>query len=79
MMEMIVETMMALYGIHVGYSTPNTLFDKSTAIKKGCIGDARALKPTVMANVPLILDRVYKTITDALQKKVILFCDIFST
>ncbi len=26
-------------------------------------------RPTVMANVPLMLDRVYKTITDALRKK----------
>ncbi len=26
-------------------------------------------RPTVMANVPLMLDRVYKTITEALRKK----------
>ena len=38
-------------------------------VKRGSKGDASILRPTVMAAVPLILDRVYKTITDTLKKR----------
>ena len=56
-LEMLCENMMALFGVRIGYSTPNTLLDKSTMVKKGSLGDANMLRPTVMAAVPLILDR----------------------
>ena len=68
-LELLCESMMSMYGIKIGYSTPNTLLDKSTMIKKGSKGDASVLKPSVMAAVPLILDRLYKTITETLKKK----------
>ena len=32
-------------------------------VKRGCMGDATVLKPTFMACVPLILDRVYKGVS----------------
>ena len=51
------------------YSTPNTLLDKSSMVKKGFKGDASVMKPTIMAAVPLILERVYKTIKDTLAKR----------
>ena len=51
---------MSVFGVAIGYSSPNTLTDKSTMIKKGGKGDASVLKPTFMACVPLILDRIYK-------------------
>ena len=35
---------MALYGVKIGYSTPNTLLDSSTMIKRGAKGDASLLK-----------------------------------
>ena len=38
-------------------------------VKKGCKGDAAILKPTVMAAVPLILDRIYKAINDNVHRK----------
>ena len=34
--------------------------DTSTMIRKGDKGDAPILRPTLMAAVPLILDRIYK-------------------
>ena len=47
-------------GIRLAYSTPQTIVDTSTGIKKGQIGDLRVLKPTMMAAVPLILERFTK-------------------
>jgi len=44
-----------------------TLTDTSSKIKKGTLGDASALKPTLMTAVPAILDRV----RDGVRKKVI--------
>ena len=44
----------------IGYATPNTMMDSSSMIKKGFKGDATLLRPTFMAGVPLILDRIYK-------------------
>merc|ERR1719357_375796 len=43
--------------------------DMSTAIKKGQKGDATLLRPTIMCTVPLILDRIYKNLTGAVNKK----------
>merc|ERR1719342_1734200 len=60
---------MILLGIPVGYSSPNTMTDMSTAIKKGQKGDASLLRPTIMCTVPLILDRIYKNLTAAVNKK----------
>jgi len=68
-LEMIAENMMVVFGVRIGYSSPNTLTDKSTMIKKGALGDATVLKPTFMACVPLILDRIYKGIHDNVRKK----------
>ena len=59
-LELIAENMMSVFGVAIGYSSPNTLTDKSTMIKKGAKGDASVLRPTFMACVPLILDRIYK-------------------
>ena len=37
-------------------------------VKKGCKGDATVLRPTYMACVPLILDRIYKGATELVSK-----------
>jgi len=47
-------------GVKIGYSSPNTLADTSSKIKKGTPGDATVLKPTLIAAVPIIMDRLYK-------------------
>ena len=51
---------MLLVGVQVGYSTPNTMTDASSAIKKGQKGDVTLLQPTLIASVPLILVRIQK-------------------
>jgi len=68
-LELIGESMMVVWGVGVGYSHPNTLTDKSTMVKRGHKGDASVLQPTIMFCVPLILDRIYKGVTENIKKK----------
>ena len=51
-----------LYGMPIGYSTPLTMTDQSGKIKRGSQGDASVLRPSVIASVPLIFDRIYKNV-----------------
>ena len=51
---------MIVMGITVGYSGVNTLTDNSTMVKRGHKGDATVLNPSLIAAVPLVLDRIYK-------------------
>lgn len=57
-------------GGSIGYGSPLTLTDTSNKIKTGTKGDASLLRPTLLAAVPAILDRV----RDGVRKKV---CEIF--
>ena len=59
-LELMAENCMIFNGSRIGYSSPLTLSDRSTRIKKGTKGDATELKPTLMASVPEILERVRK-------------------
>ncbi|GJR37442.1 long chain acyl-CoA synthetase 8-like protein [Tanacetum coccineum] len=52
------EVVMLTAGTSIGYGSTLTLTDTSNKIKKGTMGDASMLKPTLMAFVPAILDRV---------------------
>lgn len=56
-------------GVSIGYGSALTLTDTSNKIKKGTQGDASALRPTLMAAVPAILDRV----REGVLKKVIFY------
>ncbi|XP_020815591.1 long-chain-fatty-acid--CoA ligase 4 isoform X2 [Drosophila serrata] len=62
--ELVAESVCLMTGVPIGYSTPLTLIDTSSKIKRGCSGDATVLKPTCMTSVPLILDRISKGIND---------------
>ena len=76
-LELMAENMMIVFGVAIGYSTPNTLNDKSTMIKKGQKGDATILKPTVIACVPLVLERIYKGVHEVMKKKGDFFENLF--
>ncbi|XP_020236521.1 long chain acyl-CoA synthetase 9, chloroplastic [Cajanus cajan] len=65
-LELAAENLMAAVGVPIGYGSPLTLTDTSNKIKRGTKGDATALRPTLMAAVPAILDRV----RDGVFKKV---------
>ncbi|KAF9611326.1 hypothetical protein IFM89_030115 [Coptis chinensis] len=57
-LELAAEVVMLTAGCSIGYGSALTLTDSSNKIKKGTNGDASVLKPTLMAAVPAILDRV---------------------
>lgn len=63
-LELMAEAMMIIFGVPMGYSTPLTMTDRSSKIKRGSPGDCTILQPTMMAAVPLILDRIYKGILE---------------
>ncbi|XP_076331044.1 fatty acid CoA ligase Acsl3-like isoform X3 [Tachypleus tridentatus] len=68
-LELAVENFFLAKGIPIGYSSPHTMTDKSTAVKSGCKGDASLLKPTIILAVPLILDRIRKSVTEIAEGK----------
>lgn len=51
--ELLAESVCLLTGVPIGYSTPLTLIDTSSKIKRGCKGDASVLQPTCMTTVPV--------------------------
>ena len=66
-LELAAEVGCITHGIRLGYSSALTLVDTSTGIKKGQKGDLRVLKPTIMAAVPLILERFSKAVKDKIS------------
>ncbi|XP_063228553.1 long-chain-fatty-acid--CoA ligase 4 isoform X2 [Bacillus rossius redtenbacheri] len=66
--ELLTECVCLVYGVSIGYSTPLTMMDTSSKIKKGSSGDATVLKPTLLTSVPLILDRIRKGVNDKVSK-----------
>jgi len=66
-LELLAESMCMLFGIPIGYSTPLTMTDKSSKIKRGSQGDASVLRPSMIACVPLILDRIYKNVQEKIE------------
>jgi len=68
-LEFATETFLFIVGTRIGYSTPYTLTDMGTAIREGDSGDATLLRPTMMAAVPLVLDRIRKGIYDKINRR----------
>lgn len=66
-LELSAETASLSHGVAIGYSSPLTLTDQSSKIKKGSKGDVSVLKPTLMAAVPVIMDRLYKAVWDKVK------------
>ncbi|KAM4662916.1 long-chain-fatty-acid--CoA ligase 4 isoform 2-T6 [Discoglossus pictus] len=67
-LEMTAEISCLTYGCRIGYSSPLTLSDQSSKIKKGSKGDCSVLRPTLMAAVPEIMDRIYKNVMSKVQE-----------
>lgn len=65
-LELAAENIIAAIGSCIGYGSPLTLTDTSNKIKRGTKGDATVLRPSLMAAVPAILDRV----RDGVRKKI---------
>ncbi|XP_031274479.1 long chain acyl-CoA synthetase 8 [Pistacia vera] len=67
--ELAAESVMLTAGCAIGYGSALTLTDTASKIKKGTKGDASALKPTLMAAVPAILDRVREGVVKKVEEK----------
>ncbi|KAM3874654.1 long-chain-fatty-acid--CoA ligase 3a [Diretmus argenteus] len=67
-LELSAELVCVSHGCRIGYSSPQTLADQSTKIKKGSKGDTSALQPTLMAAVPEIMDRIYKNVMTKVEE-----------
>ncbi|KAK4296954.1 hypothetical protein Pmani_030592 [Petrolisthes manimaculis] len=61
-MELGTEMSLLALGAAILYSSPYTLTKGSPNVMEGSKGDASVAKPTVMNAVPLVLDRILKTI-----------------
>lgn len=66
-LALVAEFFFLAHGTIIGYSSPHTMTDESTAVKRGQKGDAVLLKPSVLAAVPLVLDRVRKGIAQKVE------------
>ncbi|CAH1183334.1 unnamed protein product [Phaedon cochleariae] len=66
--ELLVENGVIFMGIRIGYSSALTMLDSSSKIKRGVPGDVSVLQPTFMTSVPLILDRISKSINEKVAK-----------
>ncbi|NWS23113.1 ACSL3 ligase, partial [Pachyramphus minor] len=67
-LELSAELVCLSHGCCIGYSSPQTLADQSSKIKKGSKGDVTTLKPTLMAAVPEIMDRIYKNVMNKVNE-----------
>uniref|UniRef100_A0A7N0RCK5 AMP-dependent synthetase/ligase domain-containing protein n=1 Tax=Kalanchoe fedtschenkoi TaxID=63787 RepID=A0A7N0RCK5_KALFE len=67
--ELAAETIVITAGCAIGYSSSLTLTDASSKIKKGTKGDASVLKPTIMAAVPAIVDRIRDGVSKKVEEK----------
>ncbi|XP_074599465.1 long-chain-fatty-acid--CoA ligase 4-like [Brevipalpus obovatus] len=56
-------------GIPVAFSSPLTMVTGAPALCKGSISDIALIRPTIMPSVPLILERVKKSVEDRLRRK----------
>lgn len=68
-MELVAEPIMLSQGVAIGYSSPLTLMMGSPGLKKGCLSDMEVLKPDVFMGVPLMLDRLRKTVEEKVRSK----------
>lgn len=66
-LALVAEFFFLAHGTLIGYSSPHTISDESTGIKRGQRGDAVLLKPSVLASVPLVLDRIRKGIVQKIE------------
>lgn len=66
-LELCCEIVLISHCVPVGYGAPLTLLDNSSKVKRGTKGDVAALRPTLMACVPTIIDRLHKTVWETVN------------
>lgn len=68
-LELAAESIMLSAGCAIGYGSTLTMTDTSSKIKKGTKGDVSVLKPTLMAAVPAIFDRIRGGVVKKVEEK----------
>ncbi|CAJ0928049.1 unnamed protein product, partial [Mesorhabditis belari] len=76
-LEVCAECVCICKGTKIGYSSAQTLFDRAPKIPKGHKGDTTVLKPTLMACVPAVMDKIYKAVVDDVNSRSPLFREVF--
>ncbi|RWS24448.1 long chain fatty acid CoA ligase-like protein [Leptotrombidium deliense] len=76
-LELAAESFFMAIGMEIGYSSAHTMTDKSTAVKRGAKGDSALLQPSVLASVPLVLDRIRKAVCEQVEGRGRLFKAVF--
>ena len=56
-------------GLTVGFGSPNTLLSSSPGLMEGSLADLTVLRPEILAAVPLMLDRMRKSVEAQFIKK----------
>lgn len=77
-MEFACEVSLISLGITIYYSSPYTITSKSSKIKEGTDGDAKLARPTMITSVPLILDRIIKGVSLAVEEQGWLKSSVFN-
>ncbi|CAK7213136.1 long-chain fatty acid-CoA ligase [Sporothrix curviconia] len=63
--ELVLENLAFFVGATLGYGSARTLTD--TSMKKGCLGDLRAFKPTILVGVPQVWETVKKGVASGVD------------
>uniref|UniRef100_A0A0N4ZQ01 long-chain-fatty-acid--CoA ligase n=1 Tax=Parastrongyloides trichosuri TaxID=131310 RepID=A0A0N4ZQ01_PARTI len=77
-LEICAEFIALSQGAKVGYSSAQTLIDTAAKIYPGTKGDTRELKPTILAAVPAVMDRIYKAVLDKVSNSGKISKEIFN-
>ena len=78
-LELTAETLFLGIGARIGYGSPLTLNDNGAKDAEGKpAGDLTKLRPTIMAAVPLILDRLKAAVTEQVHKSNIVARTVFN-
>jgi len=64
-LALVVETLCLSRGAAIGYGNPRSLIDSEV---RGCRGDLNELRPTIMAGVPTVFDKVKKGAMDKVNR-----------
>ncbi|TMS38771.1 hypothetical protein L596_005420 [Steinernema carpocapsae] len=76
-LEICAEIVCLAKGCRIGYSSPQTLHNRAPKIAHKSNGDCVVLKPTLMACVPAVMDRIFKAVTEEVNQKSPFFREIF--
>lgn len=66
-LEVCAELVTLSKGAAIGYSSAQTLFDRAPKIKRGTKGDCAELRPTLIACVPAVMDRIFKAVSEEVK------------